>query len=234
MVLAIMQPYIFPYPGYFHLIQACDTFVFYDDVNFIKQGWINRNRLQLGDKEFVFTIPLDDPGSFKRICDTKIHPKLFPSWKRKFFMSLDQSYKKAPYFTEMKNLATLALDSGYSDIADICRVSIMESCAYLGISKNWVKSSQIFKNDHLKGVDRVLDICNITEATHYINAPGGKALYDKELFLANHLKLSFVRSKMPEYLHHNNPAIPGLSILDLIAWNSPDTIRTMLLQYNLE
>jgi hypothetical protein len=234
MVLAIMQPYIFPYPGYFHLIQACDTFVFYDDVNYIKQGWINRNRLQLGDKEFVFTIPLDHSGSFKRICDTTIHPVLFAAWYRKFLLSLEQSYKKAPFYPHMLNLVRSTFDADCNYISDICRKSIQLSAEYLGVSKNWIESSRQFHNDHLSGVDRVLDICRLTGATQYVNAPGGKALYDKQVFQHADLQLSFIRSVLPAYTHNGKPALPGLSILDLIAWLEPDEIRQFLLQYSLE
>ena len=86
--VGIMQPYVFPYIGYFQLINAVDIFVFYDDVNYIKGGWINRNKLLLNGKESLFTIPLNNASSFKLIKDTEIHPNLFPIWKNKFLKSI--------------------------------------------------------------------------------------------------------------------------------------------------
>lgn len=234
MVLAIMQPYLFPYLGYFHLIHACDTFVFYDDVAYIKQGWINRNRLQLGDKEFLFTLPLDNPGSFRKIKDIAAHPRLFPDWKNKFLKTMEQSYAKAPYFQEMHQLASLTLNAEAASIGDICRNGILAVCDYLGIQKNWINSSSQFQNDQLSGVTRVLDICRQTGATHYLNAAGGRALYAQEVFASHHLKLSFVQSSLPTYSHARIPALPGLSILDLIAWIPREELQEALQSYTLE
>lgn len=234
MMLAIMQPYLFPYLGYFHLIKACDTFVFYDDVSYIKQGWINRNRLQLGSQEFLFTLPLDNAGSFRKIREIPTHTKLYPDWKNKFYKTLDQSYKKAPYFPEMREMVSKTLEAPAESIADICRTGILEICAYLGIEKNWIPSSTVFQNDHLQSVERVLDICKQTKASHYINAAGGRALYAQETFAAQGLKLSFVKSSLPTYSHHSLPALPGLSMLDSIAWLSKEELSIHLNLYQLE
>ena len=234
MVLAIMQPYLFPYLGYFHLIHACDTFVFYDDVTYIKQGWINRNRLQLGKQEFLFTLPLDNPGSFRNIREIAPHPRLYPDWKTKFFKTLEQSYGKAPYYTEMLNLVSATLEGEPESIADICRTGILSICDYFGIHKNWIRSSVQFQNDHLHGVDRVLDICQQTRATHYINASGGRVLYTQERFAQQNLRLSFVHSTLPPYTHRTIPALAGLSILDLIAWLPQDELKQSLQSYTLQ
>ncbi len=136
MNLGIMQPYIFPYLGYFHLIDACDTFVFYDDVSYIKQGWINRNRLQLGSLEYLFTIPLDNPGSFRKICEIPTHPKLFLDWKNKFYKTLEQSYSKAPFYPAMLEIVTNTFNIPAGNIGEICKTSIYQVCDYLNIQKN--------------------------------------------------------------------------------------------------
>lgn len=234
MVLAIMQPYLFPYLGYFHLIQACDTFVFYDDVAYIKQGWINRNRLQLGQQEFLFTLPLDNPGSFRLIREIAPHSRLYPDWKSKFLKTLEQSYSKAPYYPEMLQIVTHTLNAESQSIADICRMGIFSICNYLGLNKNWITSSTQFQNNHLHGVERVLDICAQTGATHYINASGGRELYAQEVFARHQLRLSFVHASLPAYTHRNIPALPGLSILDLIAWMPLDELQQALQSYSLE
>ena len=96
--VAIMQPYLFPYLGYFQLVQAVDYFVFYDDVNFIKQGWINRNRVLMNGEDQLFSVPLHKASSFGKINETTIHYAVFSKWKTKFLKSLEQSYGKARHF----------------------------------------------------------------------------------------------------------------------------------------
>src|SRR4051812_42347879 len=104
MRLAIMQPYIFPYIGYFQLIAAVDAFVIYDDVNYIKQGWINRNRILFNGKDLLFTVPLENASSFKKINEVSVHKHLYEGWKVKFGKSLRATYFKAPYFNEIISL----------------------------------------------------------------------------------------------------------------------------------
>jgi len=99
-----MQPYFFPYIGYFQLVAAVNKFVIYDDVNFIKRGWINRNNVLINKKSNLFTVPLIKASQNTLINDTKINLKFYNIWKVKFLRSLEQSYKKAPYFTEVYNL----------------------------------------------------------------------------------------------------------------------------------
>ena len=100
--ISIMQPYIFPYIGYFHLIEASDKFVFYDDVNYIKRGWINRNRILLNNTDFLFTIPTLKASQNKLIYEIK--PIIDEKWKRKFYSNLEFSYKKAPYYSDVIKL----------------------------------------------------------------------------------------------------------------------------------
>jgi len=93
-----MQPYVFPYIGYFQLIELADVFVFYDDVNFIKQGWINRNNVLANNKSLLFTIPLNKISSFVKINEVIINENFFNKWQNKFLRTIEQSYKKAPFF----------------------------------------------------------------------------------------------------------------------------------------
>src|SRR5215217_1532985 len=100
MTIAIMQPYIFPYIGYFQLINSVDKFIFYDDVDYIKQGWINRNKILLNDGAYLFTIPVTDSSSSRQIKDTSLHEQSYGNWKKKFYSTLDMAYRKAPYYRE--------------------------------------------------------------------------------------------------------------------------------------
>ena len=100
MKLAIMQPYLFPYIGYYQLINSVDKFIIYDDVNFIKQGWLNRNSILVNGKRNLFTVPLENQSSFTKINETLINQKFYPIWKKKFSRQLNKIITK-PHFLKM-------------------------------------------------------------------------------------------------------------------------------------
>lgn len=230
-----MQPYLFPYIGYFQLINAVNKFVIYDDVNFIKQGWIHRNKIMVQGQSFMFGVPLVNQSSFLKINETYINHKLYDSWKSKFLTTLEQSYKKAPFFKETYELVVSVFNNDVSGkpIADLAVDSIIKVSEYIGIDVEFVKSSSVYKNDDLKAKDRVLDICNIEKSEHYVNLSGGMHLYAKDEFKENGLELSFVKSLPIEYTQFKNEFIPWLSIIDVMMFNSPEVIKVMLNQYEL-
>lgn len=213
MKLGIMQPYIFPYIGYFHLIDSVDTFVFYDDVNFVNSGWVNRNKILINNKEFLFTVPSDWSQNKKinEVLVTKEHIK----WRNKFFSTLKHSYGKEKYFKECMNLIELSFDKT-DNLGEICKSSIKNTLKYLEVEKNIIDSSSIFLNDHLKSDLRIKDICKKMNASHYINTIGGKDLYSKEQFKNENIDLYFIKTK--ENLKY-------LSIIDTIMKNGKNTIK---------
>lgn len=97
MKIAVMQPYLFPYIGYFQLLNAVDMFVVFDDVNFIKKGWINRNNILVNRQKYLFTVPLKDASQNKLIKEVQIADD---GWQEKFLKTVAQSYKKAEFFDE--------------------------------------------------------------------------------------------------------------------------------------
>lgn len=229
-----MQPYLFPYLGYFQLINVVDKFIFYDDVNFIKQGWVNRNKILLNGNEFLFTIPLEKESSFKLITETEINGNLFKNWKIKFNRTLTQAYKKAPNFEIVYGLISSALEMHSLAISDLACESINLVCDYLGIHTKRVKSSdQDYENNILKASHRVIDICIKESASDYFNPMGGKELYSKEEFLLKGLNLHFICSKLKTYKQFNNDFISSLSIIDVMMFNSKNEILNMLDYYEI-
>jgi len=224
MRLAIMQPYLFPYAGYFRLVGAVDRFVFYDDVNFIKGGWINRNRLFLAGDIRYFTIPLDNPSPFRKIGDIDVAPR--ERWRHAMRESIRHAYGKAPHYAAAMAIFDEATATG--GIAQVARRSVMLTCEYLGLRPAFVESSAIYANQDLNGPARVIDICRREGADVYINAPGGKALYDPAQFAAVGIDLRFVSGAPPAYSRGSQPPVPGLSILDMLMFHSPDEIRPLL------
>lgn len=228
-----MQPYLFPYIGYFQLINAVDTFIVYDDVNYIKQGWINRNNILVNNIPFLFTLPLANASSFATISSVKINKKGYQIWVRKFLRTLEQSYVKAPFFSEVFPLIKAILESENEKIVELINKSLFSITEYLNIGTRIITSSEIFNNNFLKGKERVVDICVQEKATDYINLIGGQELYSKDFFANQNIDLHFIKTNEIKYQQHNEDFVPWLSIIDVMMFNSPNEINVMLNNYQL-
>lgn len=232
MKLGIMQPYLFPYLGYFQLIHAVDKFVFYDDVNFIKNGWINRNRILLNGKPHYFTVPLLAASSFTPIKEIRFQSNS-PHWKRKMLKTFALAYRDSPYFAEGMGLLEHILSIGTEFIGTVARESVQVVLRYLNVQRPTVPTSAVYSNVHLKGHNRVLDICRQEGADVYINAPGGRELHEEEDFRRAGVELRFLEGELPAYTQSSGSFVPGLSILDIIMRCSPHAIVEMLSRYRL-
>ncbi|WP_342304740.1 WbqC family protein [Methanolobus sp. ZRKC5] len=228
MKLAIMQPYLFPYLGYWQLINAVDCFVIYDDVAYIKQGYINRNIILVGSEQKRITLEVIGASSNKLINQINVGNNA-----QKLMKTIRYAYSKAPYFEEVFPLLMHILKNNEKNLAVFLAYSLKEISSYLGIDTQFVYSSNIEKNNNLKSQDKVIDICKKTGAKCYINSIGGQKLYQESLFEENGIILKFIRSKQIEYSQFNNVFIPNLSIIDVMMFNSPDVIRRYLSCYNL-
>lgn len=227
-----MQPYVFPYIGYFQMINAVDVFVFYDDVNYIKNGWINRNKILVNGNEKLFTIPLNNASSFKYIRDTGINTDI--AAYKKILTTIEQSYKKAPFYNVIMPLVRSVFSANHTSIADFAIHSVEVINNYLGISTILKRSSVDFKESKgMERADRLVHICNNLGSNEYINAIGGKELYSKEEFASKGIDLKFIKSKSVEYKQFNNEFVPWLSIIDVLMFNSKEEIYELLNQYEL-
>ncbi|SMC40696.1 WbqC family protein [Moheibacter sediminis] len=232
MKIAIMQPYFMPYIGYFQLINAVDKFIIYDDVNYIKQGWINRNNILLNNKSHLFSVPLKDASSFKKINEIEINEILFPKWKDKFFKTLEV-YKKAPFYESVRCILEKILISDQGKISDLIYYSLVEITKYIGIQTIIEKSSYIYKNSELQRAERLIDICKTEKANIYINPLGGQELYDKKYFSDYDIELYFIKTKAIQYPQFGDNFVPWLSIIDVMMFNTPEQINEMLNRFEL-
>jgi hypothetical protein len=228
MKVAIMQPYLFPYIGYFQLIHTADKFVIYDDVNYIKQGWINRNKILFDGKEFLFTLNLKAASSFKFIKEIEIGNN-----KKKLLKTFFQAYSKAPFFKNTYSLIEKILYHNEGNLAKFVTNSLVEIVNFFGLDTQIVLSSQIGKDNELKGEEKVIHICKILKAERYVNSIGGMSLYSKERFFQEGIDLKFLKSKLIKYKQFENEYIPWLSIIDVMMFNSREEIRNMLEAYEL-
>lgn len=229
MKIAVMQPYFFPYIGYFQMIKAVDTFVFYDDVNFIKNGWINRNRILINGQASYFTLQLKDASSFKLINEISFNDN-----RKKLLKSVVVSYSKAPYFREVFDLIERCLYIEALGVSTIAINSVIEVANYLNLHTTFEVSSE--KYVETKGLDRaqrLIEICKINNANTYINAIGGATLYDKGFFKQYNIELSFINPKKIVYQQFKNDFVPWLSIIDVLMFNSTREVQIMLDNYEL-
>lgn len=215
--LAIMQPYLFPYVGYFQLVAAVDRFIFYDDVNFMKGGWVNRNRLLLSGGVQWFTFPLSGASSHSKINEIQVQQG--DVWRRKLLSSVRQSYGKAKYFAQAYALLEDVVMSGEASMSSLAQRSIVSVASYLGIETKFVSSTGRYRNEGLHGTERVLDICKKEAATEYHNLPGGERLYLEEQFASAGISLFFVRPNLASYIQFSSPFVPALSMLDVLMFN---------------
>jgi WbqC-like protein family len=231
--LAIMQPYLFPYLGYYQLVDAVDRFVAADDLQFIKQGWINRNRLLINGSPAYFTVPLRKHAAEALIRDVEIDDSPGKRWRSALLKTVANFYRRAPSFDLVYPIVERVIGGPFTRIADMARASLHEVCGYLGVTTSIVDSSSAYGNAHLKGEARVLDTCRAEGASDYVNAPGGRELYSRETFLAHGIRLHFLCSEPIEYAQFRQPFVPSLSIVDVLMFNSPAAARTLLKQYTL-
>ena len=234
MKVAIMQPYIFPYIGYFQLINIVDKFIIYDDVNFIKKGWINKNKILNNGSELYFSIPIKKSSQNKLINELLLGND-YDYWKKKFLNSLNFSYKKTPNFESSYNLISRILNYETLELSKLLKFSILETCDFLEIPTNiYTSSKAMYENSNLKSSDRILDICKKEKSSEYINLIGGINLYEKKEFQKYNIELKFIRTLSFKYNQISNDFHKNLSIIDIIMNCSKEEIKNMLLLYNLE
>ncbi|WP_319543107.1 WbqC family protein [uncultured Pseudodesulfovibrio sp.] len=233
MKTAVMQPYFFPYIGYYQLLGAVDTFVILDDVNFIKRGWINRNNILLNGIPHLFSIPLRKPSQNKLISETKLN--FSSKEKEKFFKKIQAAYKKAAQFSAFYGVLEKMVFYEEEDLTSYIYHSIVCICEYLDINTKIVRSSEIEKDNSLKAQDRIIEICKKIGTDLYVNPSGGKSLYSIETFKNENIDLKFIHTKFDSvvYKQFDIDFVANLSFLDALMFNDKKTLKKMLCQYTL-
>ena len=225
MKTAIMQPYLFPYIGYFQLIQSVERFVICDNYQYTRKGWINRNQFLQNGKAVFFTIPLKDDAQHKDIRERQIASDFQNS---RFLSQIKAAYQKSPFFSQTFPLLQRILQFPDDNLFNFLANSIAETCKHLRIGTTLTKTSDLPVDRSLKKQDRVLAMCSALDTTVYINSAGGKELYSKEHFKQQGITLQFLESKPFIYPQFESPFVPQLSIIDILMFNSPEVIQQSL------
>lgn len=234
--VGIMQPYFFPYIGHFQLISHVDKWIVFDDVQYIRHGWINRNRILHPTNGWQYiTVPLLKQGHKELIKNTKINNNI--DWKVKIINQLAHYKNIAPYYDKTIKLIQEALNVETNHIT-ILNVNILKViCSYLEIPFNYQISSDMnFDYSNVKESDDwALEISMQLGADEYVNPIGGKELFDQEKYDSQGIKLSFLSSNSDElkYKQGKKPFEPALSIIDVFMFCSQNEIKKMLNSYEV-
>lgn len=231
MAIGIMQPYFFPYIGYFQLINACDKFILFDDVSYMKKGWINRNHFLINKQKKLFTLPLKKISQNKLINTIEIFDR--NKSINLFCKMISLNYTKAPYFNEVNNLLTEIFNINTKKLSILLEHSIKCLVNYMDIDTKIIPTSSIYNNSILKGQTRIIDICKQENTDLFVNPIGGKQLYSQETFQNTGLEIKFIKSNFDEYNQFDNQFQKGLSIIDVLMFNSKQQISRYLNNYQL-
>lgn len=227
-----MQPYFFPYIGYFQLMDATDTFIFYDDVAYIKRGWINRNRILLNGSDSLITVPCVGASQNKLINEVGVSDD--GKWAGKMLTMIEHAYKKAPHYSEVLPVIEETLYGPAENIAQLAALSVEHTAQYLELDIEFKYSSKAgYNNQELRKQHRLIDICHQEGADVYINPIGGKEIYTKEMYAEKDVTLYFQQSKPIEYKQYKNEFVPWLSIIDVMMFNHKSAVQELLKMYTL-
>jgi hypothetical protein len=227
MKLAIMQPYFFPYIGYFQLMNAVDEFVIYDNIEFSKKGWINRNRILVNGKDSYITIPLQKDSDYLDVRNRYLAAS-WSSERKKMLKRITDSYRKASRFDLVYPIIEKSIVFEESNLFKFILNSLRVVKEYLDIQTPLVISSTIPIDHSLKAEKKVIALCKARKANEYLNSIGGIKLYEKDRFTNEGLDLHFLRTNDVRYKQFNNDFVSSLSIIDVMMFNSKGEIRGYL------
>lgn len=225
MTLGIMQPYFLPYIGYWQLLAAVDRFVIYDNIQYTKKGWINRNRFLRDGQDVYFTVPLKKASDYLTVAERTLaddfdRDHLLRSWAA--------AYRRAPHADEVMPVLERIVRAPLANLFEYVLHSVTEMAAYLDIRTPIVVSSTVPIDHALRAEEKVLALCGALGADRYLNPIGGVELYSAAAFAARSVTLQFLRARPREYPQLGHPFVPNLSIVDVLMFNSKSTVREML------
>lgn len=232
MRIGIMQPYFFPYLGYWQLMNAVDRYVVYDDVNFIKGGRINRNAILMDGKAHNINLPLLGASPNKLINEVGVNTN--PQIQMKLLRTLEQSYKKAPYFAQVFPLLQEVITQQETNLGKYLKESFEIIGFYLGITTELILSSELEKDCSLKAHDKVIAIVKLLGGDEYYNSVSGIPLYEphRALFEENGIQLRFPKMRDIAYPQFKNEFVAYLSIVDVMMFNSQEECKALLQEYD--
>jgi hypothetical protein len=239
--LGMMQPYFFPYVGYFSLIHATTHWIVFDTAQYMRRAWVNRNRvLSEGANSWNYLrVPILHAAREASICEIMIDQT--QNWKEQLFRQLDvYRLRRAPYFhcvTQWLEKTLPECERCSSGRLSLLLVQLLKAtCEFIGLPFRFQIFSQMQLNipPEMSPGDWAFEVSRKLEFTTYVNAPGGRDLFNAAQFDQAGIRLRFVQPALTPYRQGRTPFIPGLSILDLLMWNSPEEVLNLVGQYSLQ
>ncbi|MFC5498407.1 WbqC family protein [Caenimonas terrae] len=222
-----MQPYFFPYLGYYSLIRNTDKFILFDTVQFIRHGWIERNRVLKPSEGWQYVAaPLKKKSLSTLICDCEIRRD--EPWKDKLISQLGHYKRTAPFFRKTVRVVEDSLDVDTDSIVKLNQNILIETCKYLGmpIDISILSEMGLVLDTVSDPGEWALEICKSLKADEYLNPSGGRHLFDQAKFTESGVKLTIVHNNLTSY-EQGRPAFEaGLSIIDVMMFNdAASTLR---------
>jgi hypothetical protein len=221
--VAILQSNYIPWKGYFDLIASVDEFIIYDDVQFTKNDWRNRNQIKTPRGLEWLSIPVGQDIS-RRICDVTLPAG---GWRESHISKLRQNYKGASHYTEIEALLLpIYADTSHATLSALNRDILEAICGYLGVTTT---ISNVWDYPSGSGqTQRLVDVCVAAGASHYISGPAAKSYLDEAAFTARGIAVQwFDYAGYPEYPQFWGEFVHGVSILDLLFHCGKDAPRFM-------
>lgn len=233
--VAIMQPYFFPYLGYFSLIKHTDEFILFDTVQFIRHGWIERNRLLKERGGWLYIkVPLIKHNRDALIKDVLIDNS--QNWQGTILAQLQAYRKSAPYYRKVRELLEDVLSRKYEDVVSLDKATLEAVCIYLGIDTPMPLFSKMGLDiEEATAPDEwALNICRaLGDVSEYWNPLGGQEFFDRSKYTKAGIELKFQKVHLREYNQQRTPFESGLSVLDVMMFNDPKEINNMLDDFSL-
>jgi WbqC-like protein family len=229
MILGIMQPYFFPYLGYFDLINYSDRWIVFDEIQYIRHGWMNRNRIFHPKEGWQYIIvPLKKHGRDVLIRDVEINEET--DWRGRIIGQLQHYRRRSPYFERIIKLVDECLSVDEHFLSRMNTAILDKVCQHIGIPFQYQYFSEMnLKLDTVEEPgDWALRISETMGAKEYVNPRGGEGIFDRAKFEKAGIKLTIRNVPPIEYECKGYEFVPGLSIIDVLMWNSPDKIRGCL------
>ncbi|MGO9022561.1 MAG: WbqC family protein [Syntrophobacteraceae bacterium] len=232
--LGIMQPYFLPYVGYFSLIMAADEWIVFDPVQFIRHGWIERNRILKPNEGWQYiSVPLVKLPRETLIKDTRI--RVEEPWRQKIFRQLEHYRKHAPYYSEVYAFLEKSFEYETNSITRLNTHLINCTCRYIGIpfSAHIYSNMNLIHDEITNPGEWALNIAKAVNAKGYVNPPGGVELFDKEKFRSAGINLKFLKNNLSSYNQKRPVFEPRLSIIDVMMFCAPEEARALVRDYEL-
>lgn len=236
MRLGIMQPYFLPWIGYFSLIESTDQFVIFDPVQYIRHGWINRNRILkpgLAEPQYI-QIPLAKHARQTVIRDVTLSPN--HDWKSRIFSQITHYKNRAPFYDQTRKILQNCFDVETASIVELNVHCLQTICSALEIpfhpTLHGDIDTEIEPANHAS--EWALHIADALGASSYINPNGGREFLFPEPFASRGIELKFLTNDLQPYPQRNAQFVPGLSIVDVLMFNDLDQTRKQITQYSLD